>query len=563
MKEIRNLCIALTTSAIGISGCSYDSSMFQTREAVTEPASVKTVTICERDPDIPLTDYQTLREDIMSRAKSAVELTTEDFIGCSYKTAYYPIEDANNIGFPVIDIKKYTEDYPERLIKVPINQSFATSYSYADFDRMTEKTDMSSKLTIGSSSNILKVFSHSSETTFNDVFSSYSFNSQRTVYGESTISYYADRYALSLPPGLYGRITGNYLTDTFLEYLYSSSPEQLFNTYGCFALTQFISGANATALFTANEKSNTSATLRESHMDNLISASVGLGDLFSVGVSFGNSESQSSGDTIAHNFSDNAFSVHTYGGTAAYNQFTPPKDVNDAFFDLSSWCKSLLDEETHTIANIPENSLIPLYELIEEDNLKERLQQIMSTGNATNKDLDEPYIYIWNIPWTEFETRQPMVDFHCKLYTRYGNSLHLSSCYLRAPNDGILERFISYESARLKKQYPGLKIVVQELPPIDSWYTPDYTIILPPGYSFPIDTSAADINLNLMKKYIDPASGKLYLLPDENNSSDIVYTVYNDATLNDYTIKNKIENMESVTGIDLDAMREAYRIIAL
>lgn len=30
-----------------------------------------------------------------------------------------------------------------------------------------------------------------------------------------------------------------------------------------------------------------------------------------------------------------------------------------------------------------------------------------------------------------------------------------------------------------------------------------------------------------------------------------------------YTIKNKIENMESVTGIDLDAMREAYRIIAL
>ena len=105
--------------------------------------------------------------------------------------------------------------------------------------------------------------------------------------------------------------------------------------------------------------------------------------------------------------------------------------------------------------------------------------------------------------------------------------------------------------------------MVQELPSIDSWYTPDYTIILPPGYSFPIDTSAADIILNLMKKYIDPASGKLYLLPDENNSSDIVYTVYNDATLNDYTIKNKIENMEPVTGIDLDAIREAYRIIAL
>jgi hypothetical protein len=41
---------------------------------------------------------------------------------------------------------------------------------------------------------------------------------------------------------------------------------------------------------------------------------------------------------------------------------------------------------------------------------------------------------------------------------------------------------------------------------------------LPLGYSFPIDIFAADINLNLMKKYIDPASGKLYLPPDENNS---------------------------------------------
>lgn len=561
MKEIRNLCIALTTSAIGISGCSYDSSMFQTREAVTEPASVKTVTICERDPDIHLTDYQTLREDIMSRAKSAVELTTEDFIGCSYKTAYYPIEDANNIGFPVIDIKKYTEDYPERLIKVPINQSFATSYSYADFDRMTEKTDMSSKLTIGSSSNILKVFSHSSETTFNDVFSSYSFNSQRTVYGESTISYYADRYALSLPQGLYGRITGNYLTDTFLEYLYSSSPEQLFNTYGCFALTQFISGANATALFTANEKSNTSATLRESHMDNLISASVGLGDLFSVGVSFGNSESQSSGDTIAHNFSDNAFSVHTYGGTAAYNQFTPPKDVNDAFFDLSSWCKSLLDEETHTIANIPENSLIPLYELIEEDNLKERLHNIMELGYADNKSLQEPYIHIgrWKI-YTRISDLKTVLEISSFLSTRYGDNLELSYCEFTPHSNIDIERFIAYESNRIKKQFPGLKIIVDEIPDITN---PESGTIFLPIISFPIDTSAADINLNLMKKYIDPASGKLYLLPDENNSSDIVYTVYNDATLNDYTIKNKIENMESVTGIDLDAMREAYRIIAL
>ena len=163
-----------------------------------------------------------------------------------------------------------------------------------------------------------------------------------------------------------------------------------------------------------------------------------------------------------------SYGLPTYGGTASYNQFTPPKDVNDAYFALSSWCKSLTDESNHTIADIPANSLIPLYEFIEEDNLKEKLQQIMATGDAANKNLGEPYIYIWNVPRVELETRLPMVDFHCELHTRYGDILNLSSCDLSGPNDATLERFISYESSRLKKQFPGLKIVVQELPPIDS-----------------------------------------------------------------------------------------------
>ncbi len=251
----------------------------------------------------------------------------------------------------------------------------------------------------------------------------------------------------------------------------------------------------------------------------------------------------------------------TYGGTASYNQFTPPKDVNDAYFALSSWCKSLTDESNHTIAHIPENSLIPLYELIEEDNLKERLHNILKLGHADNKSLQEPYIHIgrWKI-YNRISDLNTVLEIRSFLSTRYGDCLEFSYCELTPHSNLDVDRFIAYESNRIRKQFPGLKIIVDEIP--DITYPESETIFLP-IISFPIDTSAADINLNLMKKYIDPASGKLYLLPDENNSSDIVYTVYNDATLNDYTIKNKIENMEPVTGIDLDAMREAYRIIAL
>ena len=189
------------------------------------------------------------------------------------------------------------------------------------------------------------------------------------------------------------------------------------------------------------------------------------------------------------------------------------------------------------------------------------MHNILKLGHADNKSLQEPYIHIgrWKI-YNRISDLNTVLEIRSFLSTRYGDCLELSYCELTPHSNLDVDRFIAYESNRIRKQFPGLKIIVDEIP--DITYPESETIFLP-IISFPIDTSAADINLNLMKKYIDPASGKLYLLPDENNSSDIVYTVYNDATLNDYTIKNKIENMESVTGIDLDAMREAYRIIAL
>jgi len=82
---------------------------------------------------------------------------------------YYPIEDARNLGRAVIDMNSYTNDYLGRYEKTPINQSFATSYSYKDFNRLSEKTEISSKVNVETNSNILNVFSHSSKSSFEEV----------------------------------------------------------------------------------------------------------------------------------------------------------------------------------------------------------------------------------------------------------------------------------------------------------------------------------------------------------------------------------------------------------
>lgn len=514
----------------------------------------------------PLTDYKAVQEIILSKLSSSEEYTLDDFIGCSYKNEYYPIEDARNIGFPVIDIAKYTNDFPGRYLDIPINQSHSSHYSYADFNRFSEKTNIDSKLTTTTNVNILKVFSLSSENTFTDIFNNYSFNSQKSVFGESTVSYYANKYSISLPYSLYNRIVGKYLSEAFLEYLYNSTPDELFESFGCFVLTQFISGANATALFTATEYDTLSVSQRETNMDLLISATVSAGDIFSESISFGRNSSTSNNDTIVHNFNENAFSIHTYGGNAYYNMFTPPKDVNDICFDLSSWTTSLSNEETHTIAHIPENSLIPLYEFIEEENLKNKFINVMQRGYSIESTLQEPYLYIDIILYTDITTRELIAKCQSYLYTRYNDAILLSKLELRNPDSGIINLYINYECNRLRKEFPGLGITTSDIqyprPEIIIEHEVPTISILNP--IFTVNTTDVDMNLKKMKKYTDINTGKIYLIPEEDCNFDTVFTIYGNNVINDYTLSNTINNMQPIkSDIDLETLKQKYTLVAL
>ena len=248
------------------------------------------------------------------------------------------------MGHRVIDMELYERDYPGRAEPVALLQSRATYYSFANFDRYVQKCDLSSKLSVSGNLDILKVFSASADLAFSEIFSCSTEKDYSTVYGETTISYYANKYDFSLPSGLYDRIIDGYLDEVFREYMYYSTPEQLFKNYGCFVLSKYISGANAKAIYRAHAMRSSTESFRESEMDALMSANVDVGSLVSGGLSFGAGGGSSSGD---------------------------------AFFDLSDWCASLQNIQYHTIADLPDGSLIPLYEFIEEDNLRERFMQIM------------------------------------------------------------------------------------------------------------------------------------------------------------------------------------------
>lgn len=556
----------LLLSLISLIGCS-EKSMFQPVDSAPAVSEPEETVLCERVSEYPLTDYKAFQTQLRSRLVG-VSAGVEDFLGRGYKTEYYPLEDARNVSWPVIDMTAYEKDYPGSAESVAINQSTATYSSFASFDRYAQKTEMSSKFTTSAGVNVLKVFSFSAEQSFSDVFSSFASSSGSLAYGESTVSYYADKYEFSLPSGLYDRILDGYLDDVFMDYLYNSTPDELFDNYGCFVLGKFISGANATAIYKAVEKGYTTVETVESNMDELMSANVKVGSLFSAGLSFGSESSSSSSDTVEHNFSETAFSIHTYGGLPSYTQFTPPKDVNDVCFDLSEWCKSIKDKKYHTIADIPDNALIPLYEFIEEDNLREGFIDIMERGYANGNEIEEPYIGISGTRVAGLESGLNLASWHFTSYlmTRYGEKLLLGEHTVYGTGD----EFIASEQERLKKHFPGLKFTVLRSIDFDSnseinnddFIALDSTDRFP--HELPCDVVEMDMDMDVMRKYVNPKTGKIYLLYDSpHGNKKIAYTVYGENVIDDYTFGDVIDGMEEVTDMDVEDIRREYRLVAL
>lgn len=67
-------------------------------------------TILERDPNFPWKPVINTKSKSISR--SAIQLFHSDYLGFSYRTSLFPIEDTRNIGHRVIDIAKLSRDIP-------------------------------------------------------------------------------------------------------------------------------------------------------------------------------------------------------------------------------------------------------------------------------------------------------------------------------------------------------------------------------------------------------------------------------------------------------------------
>lgn len=512
----------------------------------------------ERDKNYPFTNYENLKpKHIVTRSS---DLALSNFVGRSYKLEHYPFENAQNLGFPVIDMDKYIADHPEHYQSTPIKESYSEYESFSGFERYEKKIQKTKTVSTGFQLDF-KVFKIGSKKNYKNVFKCTDTQIEQNVFGELLIKFYDRKYELLIPANIRKDIYRNYMHKDFVDQLYYSSTDELIKYYGGFLLTKFLSGGQATALYSGMyiENSHDEDNQRESYFNTEISASV---DVTQSGQSKQSITTRSNDGlpyqsvligrtpgsymSYTNKFQNIEFSLRTLGGLPAYSQFTVPKDINSLVFDISAWSKSLENASSLTIAELTQESLIPISDFIEEDNLKEALYAYYENGaNSEITYIKEPHIKLRMIFYN-----QQFAIWETSLFTRYGEYIRLRTATMQPLQ---ATDYLYQEAARVSTLFPNLRIEG-----IPNYYQ------VGGNHNADISDDQNQFDISNMSKFIDSATGKIYLLTTVPQTGEkLAYTLYDNHIINDYVLENLINGLPVNNNVSLTSIRSQYRLIAL
>jgi len=364
--------------------------------------SDQTVIIRERDPNYPFTDYSAMPKtcDLQINDLGSGDLSFKDFLGRSFRTEYYPFESARNLGYPVIDLDSFLKDYRYMYQSVPVKESSTSYIYYADFERYETKSTMKNVINSGFQLNCL-LFKIGTKKKYTELFSQVSVTKKYYTYGEVNITFSDRKYELFIPNNMKDILFVKYLHPNFVRQIYYNTPVELMKNYGGFILTKFMSGGKAVALFVGESASEESTIQRENGMDKEMSASIiseGSDDSKkdsddNANIQLGIGRNTASFQTESHEFTSMRFSVCTIGGLSPHYKFTVAKELCAPVIDLSGWSTSLGYEANLAIAELIDDSLIPIVEAIEEENIRNQMIKLYTSDITLEQQVfEEPTI---------------------------------------------------------------------------------------------------------------------------------------------------------------------------
>lgn len=491
-----------------------------------------------QESDIPdqILDYSTLAP---SSVKTKVVLSIDNFAGCSYKLSEYPFESASNIGAPVIDLDRYAKDNPHLYIVTQNIGTGGTKFTtFAGFNRYEEKTTSSNMVESESSISLME---QKAKNKFSEIFNSTENQINSNVFGVVNVNYYNTTYNLVMHDYEKQNIMENYIFDSFKKSVYYCSSDEFIDIYGGFVLRAYTSGARLTALFsgTLSEKSleqNTDVT-NEAHME---AAMKQVDWNTSSGTTI--SSTDKTGKTYKDKFTSIEMSVITQGGVPPAAHFTIPTELSSFSIDLSAWNNSIGDKDKMSIVMLPERSLIPLTDFIEEDNLKDAILKYYENGpNKNIKKLQVPHIEAQYV-----KDGDDSKAFSIYLVTRYGDKV------LLGPN---LYNFKDNYEKNIK-DYVNSNLVLNG----------HNHLAITINYSAPAEPLKFVNRMLVHSKFIDPDSGKVYILLGSSPGfrRKTAFTLYDRTIINrSYGFADFLDSIPTNEDITLEEIRSDYRLIAL
>lgn len=529
-----------------VSSCSQDEEL----PMVTSDESKETIEILkERDSRYPWSDNLFKENDTRV---SISQNNPNDFLGRCWTFQDFPIENAKNFRFQALDVNSYQREYNNNDKNNIIRNSSQEVFAFANNSRITSQESYSKMFSVSTKLSLWLV-KLKTEAYFNKTFSTSTEQSQNTVFGIFNYIFNGERHSLVYPDDEFSKkgIAAKHTTKAFKNALAMKTPTNFINEIGTHFLIDYISGGKANATYLGESQNYTSTESKESELKSTINSTIGK--MVSNNLKYNVNETIKK--SINETFSNLRMAVNTYGGDPLASPSIAPNNIGDVSFDLSSWQQGLADFSKHTIVDIEKGGLVPISDLILEQNLKKLYSQVDPEKLNTTSKMTEPFITIKKVQNGLSLGNNPK-DWSSYIYltTRYGDQLLLAKKEWSSLDK--VQEFISEKYNELNQIF-GVKIILSTFTSKSTTQT----------NSFPI-VSAKDTYIFFEKqnmyKCIDTKNNITYLVYEPSpKKKRYVYTVFNDVIKYAYGLEQFIEKLPQ-KDIDLNAFcTDKYIINAL
>lgn len=409
--------------------------IFSLHSCTTEEFSER---ILQRDSDIelqprspslpPVTDRPLVKNVSRSIGPNGEQIiNSHACLGYSYTVGNAILGDPENIRFQIIDVEKAKSKDPSMVSGIRIGKSDDTRYTYDDMESYGDVLTKTNKIVSGFSLHIGK-FKLGRKKTLTKFFKDSLTSTTKSIMGELNIILSNNSFRLSMGESDIKKYFESCMSKSFLENLYSTTINNISLNYGEFVLTGYVTGGKAMAFYAGLHKDSTALSIKTKDLNTDINASFAWNnttqkDSIKGSLIFG--KTNGSKKEFSGNLTQTQIRLNTYGGKLSNQILASTANLEDVSIDLTSWWESLSDHDTHTMVDISEQGLYPLYTVILEKNFKQRM-----------KDTEEGYLYGFNnmcTPYMEivrvfarYSSGQPLYEVAAVLNTRNGDKIVLS-----------------------------------------------------------------------------------------------------------------------------------------